>query len=343
MIKTSFQNSHENDKIKEEKSSFAEETDINVLNKHKHDDQRGSGTTNSPKIEGEERINRKQQQNPDNNPPNGRLSTTSGRKVEGLPAFHGRKELTSNEIDLPTMKRESVVAEGKIQDEPQTDDDRPFYYKQFRPPYTKLTARNVVSSLTAPALIPGIGNEVAVAEQTKEPGHHIDRENGDLPQGEPNGGDKVKPTPKSVRRRFLKPQPVLDENENENEKQSKVVLDHEPKDKEEKKLDSLLVHYSKKKSSSDGRKLASAIYRTPQQAAAAAADNLISTRMDNKGKDVPTPRTASFPDEQSAAETLRKELAKSASFQAEKCHTHPKLPDYDDFVARLTAFRGNLE
>lgn len=336
MIKTSFQNSHENDKIEEEKSSFAEETDINVLNKHKHDDQRGRGTTDSPKKEGRERINRKQQQNPDNNPPNGRLSTTSGREVEGLPAFHGRKEPTSNGIDLPTMRRESVVAEGKMQDEPQTDDDRPFYYKQFRPPYTKLTARNVVSSLTPPPVILGIGNEAAVAEQTKEPGHHENH----IPQGESNGGDKVKPTPKSVRRRFLNPQPVLDENE----KQSKVVLDHEPKDKEEKKLDSLLVHYSKKKSSSDGRKLASATYRTPQQAAAAAADNLTSrTSMDNKGKDVPTPGTASFPDEQSAAETLRKELAKSASFQAEKCHTHPKLPDYEDFVARLTAFRGNLE
>lgn len=241
-----------------------------------------------------------------------------------MPAFHGRKELTGNGIDLP-MRRESVVAEGKIQDEPQTDEERPFYYKPFRPPYTKPRTSNVVrSSLTASAPTSGIGINEVSEPRKEEPGHHIDREN-HLPQGkEPNGGDKVKPVPKSVRSRFLKPQPV--QNPDEDEKQSKVVMDQEPKDEKEKKLDSLLVHYSKKKSSSDGSKLPSAIYRTPKQAAA--ADNLTGRRrMDNRGN----------------AETPRKELAKSASFQAENCHIHPKLPDYEDFVARLAAFRGNLE
>lgn len=329
--------SHGNDETEEE--SFAETTDDAaaadiLLNKHAH--QRG---TDSPKKEGAgnfdnikggaraERINRKQQQKQEN--PNG--LTASEREVEGVPASHERKELTGDEIDFP-VKRENAAVEGKLQDEPQTDEKRPFFYKPFRPPYTKPRTSNVVSSLTATPT--GTGNESA--EHTEEPSH-IDREN-HLQKGEPNGG-KVKPVPKSVRRRFLKPQAVPADEDEEGEKQRKVALYHDPTEEEEKKLDYLLAHYSKKKSSSDGSKLESAIDHSSQQAAA--ADNF--RRIDNKGKDAPPPRTVSLPNESSPAETPRKELSKAASFQAENCHIHPRLPDYEDFVARLAAFRGKLE
>ncbi|KAI3786064.1 hypothetical protein L1987_45191 [Smallanthus sonchifolius] len=84
-------------------------------------------------------------------------------------------------------------------------------------------------------------------------------------------------------------------------------LDHNYRDEEEKKMDKLLSHYSRKPSH------------------------------------LPAPkRTGSLPSEPVAAGGAvdeRKGLSRAATYQPGPGHVHPKLPDYDDFVAQA-AFRA---
>lgn len=288
-----------------------------------------------------------------------RESVTPEKKIRAL-SYRGRKEQTGSE-------REKVVAEGKRQslyeevddsrnikhgdrsnrkeqeNVPQTlrstsgeeEDEKPFYYKSFRPPYTKSRMSNGDSSLSGTST----GKDIEeVPDQTKTPGH-IGREDGVRQDDSPNA--KVKPVAKSVRRRFLKPQAGT-EQEGEKQQQRKD-LDHKPKDEEESKLDWLLSYYSKKKSEFIGSKPEPVVIKPAPQQAAPAADNTTTGRdMKEKGKDCPPPRTSSLPNESTSVEleTPKKGHARAASFQAENMHVHPKLPDYDDFLARLASLRG---
>ncbi|KAL6497037.1 hypothetical protein OROGR_028966 [Orobanche gracilis] len=150
----------------------------------------------------------------------------------------------------------------------------------------------------------------------------------------PNQDREAKPAPKSVRRRNLKPEPDEEEKTQRTNKERAVqgqrILKffddgggRRDEGDEEKTMDKLLRHYSMKNGMSlpdekgKGTKL---LYKT-------------------------TNRVGSLPaDVASPPESSKKRHARCTSFQPELLHgnghVHPKMPDYDDFVARLAALRG---
>ncbi|KAI3761555.1 hypothetical protein L1987_51975 [Smallanthus sonchifolius] len=124
-----------------------------------------------------------------------------------------------------------------------------------------------------------------------------------------------KPVPKSVRvRRPLKPVSDSSRGNNDVSNGESHDLDNGYRDEQEKKMDNLLSHYSRKAS------------QLPA-----------------------TTRTGSLPCEPVAAGVVvdeRKGLARAATYQPElglgsRGNVHPKLPDYDEFVARLAALRAS--
>ncbi|KAL7099875.1 hypothetical protein ACP275_09G113500 [Erythranthe tilingii] len=153
--------------------------------------------------------------------------------------------------------------------------------------------------------------------------------------GEEDNNNNNKPIPKSVRRRKSTPGGSEgDEREMTNKEraaQAQKILKFfdknngvsEPKDEEERMMDKLLHHYSRKK--------------------VGPADEKGGAR---KSRDAPG-RSTSFPGEVAAptvTETPKKHT-RTASLQPEllngnAVHVHPKMPDYDDFVARLALLRG---
>ncbi|KAK9049550.1 hypothetical protein SSX86_013571 [Deinandra increscens subsp. villosa] len=130
-----------------------------------------------------------------------------------------------------------------------------------------------------------------------------------------------KPVPRSMRiRRPLKQSVGSSRGNNDVLKTSTKIstgensfLDYDYRDEEENKMDKLLSHYSRKPSHLPAPKRIGSLPSEPVSAGAAVDE--------------------------------RKGLARAASFQADsglgpRGHVHPKLPDYDDFVARLAAFRA---
>ncbi|XP_071731884.1 uncharacterized protein [Rutidosis leptorrhynchoides] len=134
--------------------------------------------------------------------------------------------------------------------------------------------------------------------------------------------DINKPVARSMRNRRPFKQPVAGSSRGDNDvpkpctkhpNGQNVDLDHDHnhKDDEERKMDRLLTHYSRK----------------PTQLP------------------VPT-RTGSLPLNTRLATEERKGLARASTYQMDsdlspQGHVHPKLPDYDDFVARLAALRAS--
>ncbi|KAI3777809.1 hypothetical protein L1987_47612 [Smallanthus sonchifolius] len=124
-----------------------------------------------------------------------------------------------------------------------------------------------------------------------------------------------KPVPRSVRvRRPLKTVSGSSRGNNDVSNGESHDLDNGYRDEQEKKMDKHLSHYSRKAS------------QLPA-----------------------TTRTGSLPCEPVAAGVVvdeRKGLARAATYQLEsglgsRGNVHPKLPDYDDFVARLAALRAS--
>ncbi|MCD7450828.1 hypothetical protein HAX54_008571 [Datura stramonium] len=113
---------------------------------------------------------------------------------------------------------------------------------------------------------------------------------------------------------------------------TKVTIgdDKEPQDEEEKLLDRLLMHFSRKKFQKP--------VNTPKEAAVDSPSEV--SRRRSIGK-----RTTSLPAEleQTSPRELRRGHVRANSFQPDMLgsnrHVHPKLPDYDDFVARLASLR----
>ncbi|KAK6124977.1 hypothetical protein DH2020_041251 [Rehmannia glutinosa] len=210
------------------------------------------------------------------------------------------------DIQVDTIKRTERPNEPHLNGE--ENEDKPLTYKSIPPPYTK-------SEVSQP-------------------------KNGDEDDLVP----KTKPIPKSVRRRNPKPLPVreiseVDEKEKINKEkaaQGQRILKffdgggREQRDEEEKMMDKLLRHYSRKKGSSNEK-------------GKGEEDSSKATK--HKSRDGPN-RVTSLPtvDLASPSETPKRHT-RASSFQPEllhgKAHVHPKLPDYDDFVARLAALRGN--
>ncbi|GFZ04154.1 hypothetical protein Acr_16g0007780 [Actinidia rufa] len=123
---------------------------------------------------------------------------------------------------------------------------------------------------------------------------------------------EAKPKPRSVRRRPLNPPPGCDEGNGIKHGDAKLGLKIVNEDEEES-----LMHDSTKKF----------------QQYSVDADNR-PTR--NKGK----ARTMSLPEELTMPPETSKGHVRASSFQSDNWHVHPKLPDYDEFLARLAAFKG---
>ncbi|GMQ08660.1 hypothetical protein CsSME_00052286 [Camellia sinensis var. sinensis] len=149
-----------------------------------------------------------------------------------------------------------------------------------------------------------------------------------------NGRDTVadaKPKPRSVRRTRVKPPPAhenigSDEAAKPGLKMVKEdVCDEE--DEEERAMDRLLMRYSTKQSPYEMGKVKEAL-KPP--------------RLQEQSKDGPTPaRATSLPPEPTnPIEMTSNGPERASSFQPDTGHVHPKLPDYDDFLARLAALKG---
>lgn len=104
----------------------------------------------------------------------------------------------------------------------------------------------------------------------------------------------------------------------------------EPQDEEEKLMDRLLMYLSRKKFQKQVN---------PPKEAAVDSPSKVPTRrsMGNRALSLPAEREQTSPREQSRGHV------RANSFQPDMLgpnrHVHPKLPDYDDFVARLASLR----
>ncbi|KAL8250156.1 hypothetical protein R6Q59_033849 [Mikania micrantha] len=130
--------------------------------------------------------------------------------------------------------------------------------------------------------------------------------NNDNLKSEEKTDDYGKPTPSSVRIRRPLKQAAGSSRKNNDVLKTSNGEKNSFRDEEEEKVDKLLLHYSRKPSH------------------------------------IPAPnRTGSLPS--GVAVENRKGLLRAATYQPDSGlgHVHPKLPDYDDFVAQLAAFRAS--
>ncbi|KAL2539249.1 Regulator of Vps4 activity in the MVB pathway protein [Abeliophyllum distichum] len=116
--------------------------------------------------------------------------------------------------------------------------------------------------------------------------------------------------------------------------------DHDQLDHEESLLDRLLVHYAEKKAPSETEESDLALKTSPER------DSIGTSKATRRrSKDGSSRRTVSLPVELTIPPETPKGHARASSLQPEilntNRHVHPKLPDYDDFIAKLAALRGN--
>lgn len=260
--------------------------------------------------------------------------------------FHERKESSRNEDRLP-RKRDVVSPPINVKDlqvdkvretakpnaatdvrkvSKKDDKDEPLKHNRLiPPPYTKPEVNKANSS------------------STDESDSSNDKVDDDAVLG-------AKLMGKSVRTRHHKPSPgqenaEVGEKEKEKERninkenvaQGRRILrffdggrdqrrGHDERDDEEKMMDKLLRHYSKKKGPNKNGKseaehgpMDSSKVKNPMRASSLRAE--------------PTSPTET-PKKHSRATSFHPDLRNGNG------HVHPKLPDYDEFVARLAAFRG---
>ncbi|CAN6564307.1 unnamed protein product [Malus baccata var. baccata] len=122
--------------------------------------------------------------------------------------------------------------------------------------------------------------------------------------------------------------------------------EHYIKDEEERRMDELLIHYSKKPSnvepemsrrksrSRHAHHAGTGVKESPRQASR------------DESETVPTAvRSVSLPNEHSGPSEAPKVFARAASLQPDRSnpakHVHPKLPDYEDLAAQFAALRGS--
>ncbi|KAL1565103.1 hypothetical protein AAHA92_07364 [Salvia divinorum] len=151
-----------------------------------------------------------------------------------------------------------------------------------------------------------------------------------------------KPMGKSARSKLTKPPPVQEvaavgnENEKvvniENVAQGRRILrffnggvGH--RDEEEKTRDRLLRHYSMKRGSNNNGKSEPEVKRPPTYSSQDGPTRASSLRVEQMGP------TETDPRKHSRAASCHTDLMNANT------HVHPKLPDYDEFVAQLAAFR----
>uniref|UniRef100_A0A5B7ARV9 Putative Regulator of Vps4 activity in the MVB pathway protein n=1 Tax=Davidia involucrata TaxID=16924 RepID=A0A5B7ARV9_DAVIN len=261
-------------------------------------------------------------------------------------SFHGRKEVSNDAYKLQNRKENDQQNDSnsvKSVSQGEVEDKMPFYHKLIPPPYIKpIVSKNETSSEVPPA---DSGGEGTGTGHTNLNGHVDGENNNNSSVGE------AKPKPRSVRRRPLKPPPGHDDDTgsgsvkgDEMRKMNSNGMKQEDadqglKDEEERKMDRLLMHYSTKQSRYGHGKVEEALKPPPSQEAIAGTSNA----MTRKNRDGRTARATSFPLEQTSPTEATKGPARASSFQPDMLnangHVHPKLLDYDDFVARLAALR----
>ncbi|KAG8379934.1 hypothetical protein BUALT_Bualt07G0141300 [Buddleja alternifolia] len=240
------------------------------------------------------------------------------------------------DIEVDTFKRTKKHNEPafvrNIPKEEENEEKPASKYSLIPPPYTKSEVNKTKTSLR--------DNEKV------DPTESADRPDTDNNHDQDDQPSKAKTIPKSVRRRNLKPQPkpdVVSEGDDrettnkEKAAQGQRILKFfdrggggDQRDEEETMMDKLLHYYSRKKGPRERGKSVTEQTNEP-----------ITPSGSKKHKEVPT-RAASLPPElTSPRETTPKKHNRAASFQPEMLNpnVHPKLPDYDDFVARLAAYK----
>ncbi|KAF3657715.1 putative pyridoxal biosynthesis protein PDX1.2-like [Capsicum annuum] len=143
-----------------------------------------------------------------------------------------------------------------------------------------------------------------------------------------NTSDTASPTSSSTEEEKAKNKPMSARTR----RATKITIsdDKEPPDEEEKLMDRILMYLSRKNFQSS--------VNTPKEAAVDSSSQVSRRRsMGNRALSLPADR------EQTSPRGLNRGHVRANSFQPDMLgpnkHVHPKLPDYDDFVARLASLR----
>ncbi|KAK5831004.1 IST1-like protein [Gossypium arboreum] len=231
-------------------------------------------------------------------------------------------EVTDQDIPKGSSASDESVSEDGIENR------KPFYYRFIPPPYVR----------------PALGKEKSITEDPMAPNDNTENENNNK-WNEPVG--ESKPEPRSVWRRPLRPPPGskglsgFGNNVAANMSRTSTQMEgRDKRDEEEKRMDELLVHYSKKKSPFEWvSRWKTAILAPPPRKQESEGTSKAPGLRSTKSNPISLPgRVASFSKEttSSSERAGRHTRAASDGFAG---HVHPKLPDYDDLATRLAALR----
>lgn len=223
--------------------------------------------------------------------------------------FMKSKRTPSNRFQ--PKKMDQNVQQDPVRSSSREEDKSISSYSSIPPPYTRQPV-----SKTDPILdVPPNGSD-ARGEGSKKVDVQWDKE--------------LKLKPKSVRRRPAKPlnpppgqEYIGSSKGDETMKKKEEANQNGPdlSDEEERKMDELLMHYSNKNANKEEPK----------------------SRHREFGLQS---RAASLPLEATSSVETKRGHIRATSYETDmnaNGHIHPKLPDYDDFVARLAAFRGEAK
>ncbi|XP_022724335.1 uncharacterized protein LOC111281042 [Durio zibethinus] len=262
-----------------------------------------------------------------------RRKDDTGDKYELCSSSEG--VVTDQDIPMTTTSDESVTEDG-------IENRKPFYGKFIPPPYVR----------------PSLGKENSSTEEPTTPSDNIDNEKNNKWN---DSAGEIKPKPRSVRRRPLKPplgreglssfgndgaaniSPTTVNHKEARKGLASIQMEQSDKrDEEEKTMDGLLMHYSKKKSPYEWVCKWKANLTPPPGRQTAEDTNEGSSFQSNTSD--PTSllsRVASFPKEATSPMETAGRHNRASSFQPDMfaAHVHPKLPEYDDLATRLTAIR----
>ncbi|KAJ8535963.1 hypothetical protein K7X08_034364 [Anisodus acutangulus] len=262
---------------------------------------------------------------------NARQLTTSKDQLEHNSSY-GRKVVPDDEYNSPMRRRERNYRRErdslsrKPDDSPPVKDievDRTGIERQQNKPEIEIVPEEESDDKKSfnyrSTLPPYIRSRVSLTETTSDASPTSFT--GDTANEEENCKDdtseKAKDKPRSARTR----------------RGTKVTIgdDKEQKDEEEKLMDRLLMHFSRKKFQKS--------VNTSKEAAVDSTSEVSRRRsMGNRATSLPAEL------EQTSPRELSRGHVRANSFQPDMLgsnrHVHPKLPDYDDFVARLASLRA---
>ncbi|KAK6912085.1 Vacuolar protein sorting-associated protein Ist1 [Dillenia turbinata] len=252
---------------------------------------------------------------------------------EQTPSTRNEEPMNKNNCKLPTSRPDVEGGRSSVRNLPETNsagtsydqgiDNRPTY-SRLAPPYFKPGVGKHDTSLEAQAGSP-VGNETIMLQKKD-----LEQE-AESPKPESPAG-REKPKPRSVRKNFLKTiqgQDNVGKGSGTVKNNSNAMVDED----EEEKLDRLLSRYIGKPSSN----VAGVTAKGSQKTLPSAKVN------GNERPEFSRARTHSLPPKSPTLTDTTRGHTRAASFQQNMFNNdapHPKLPDYDEFIARLAALRG---